>query len=231
MCSDKNNNQLGQIACSEIGYYKKIYENAKNKYECKHKLTRRLALVSIFWSILILLIIYSKSITNIDLNNYFVHYSYNVNFPVFIPIMILICEFIPFVLINTIKIEIKYIVIYEIILFVFYILSFSKESLSFLVIFNLVVFITSYAANRMFGYTRAWSRNRLAVQHLKLLKREYKLSIKGKSDMDIIIQKDNTLLKLSQLNERFIEAAYVDIMGDYLAVNNGALGWLRNLKK
>lgn len=83
----------------------------------------------------------------------------------------------------------------------------------------------------MLGYTRAWSRNRNMVCHLSRLKREHELAIDNASERDIAIEQENTLSKLFALEESNLNAAHKDIVGDYFAVGDGALAWLKGFKK
>lgn len=98
----------------------------------------------------------------------------------------------------------------------------------------LVLFL-SCLVNRLKGYTRAWSRNRLMKEQLEILAREYRLSIRGKklpTDRQYInIEQENILSKLFELESKNRIETHADIVGDYIAAHEGVFGWVKGLRK
>lgn len=112
-----------------------------------------------------------------------------------------------------------------------------KPFLSLLSVLSLTLFSWAYFANRLAGYTRAWSRNRLMWENIERLTREYQLAIHGKditinTDKEFLdSEQDNVLTKLFQLEESNRIQTHNDIVGDYLSAHDGAFGWIKGLKK
>lgn len=104
----------------------------------------------------------------------------------------------------------------------------------FLSIAGMILFV-SYLVNRLKGYTRAWSRNRLMKEQLEILAREYRLSIRGKelpTDREYInIEQENILSKLFELESKNRIETHADIVGDYIAAHEGVFGWVKGLRK
>jgi hypothetical protein len=104
----------------------------------------------------------------------------------------------------------------------------------FLSIAGMILFV-SYLVNRLKGYTRAWSRNRLMEEQLEILDREYRLSIRGKKlpiDREYInIEQENILSKLFELESKNRVETHADIVGDYIAAHEGVFGWVKGLRK
>ncbi len=115
-----------------------------------------------------------------------------------------------------------------------------KELKPFLPLFSvlsLTLFSWAFFANRLSGYTRGWSRNRLMREHIERLIREYQLAIYSKDitnefDKEFIdSEQENILAKLFQLEETNRIQTHNDIVGDYLSAHDGAFGWIKGLKK
>ncbi|MCG9736441.1 hypothetical protein L1D51_21025 [Pseudoalteromonas shioyasakiensis] len=106
---------------------------------------------------------------------------------------------------------------------------------SFFLSISSVILLISYLVNRLKGYTRAWSRNRLMIEQLEILEREYRLSIRGKSlPIDrryIKIEQENILSKLFELESKNRIATHTDIVGDYIAAHEGVFSWVKGLRK
>ncbi|MEZ9548540.1 MULTISPECIES: hypothetical protein [Vibrio] len=119
-------------------------------------------------------------------------------------------------------------------------MSYFKELKPFLPMFS-VLSLTSFSwaffANRLSGYTRGWSRNRLMREHIERLIREYQLAIYNKDvtnefDKEFIdSEQENILAKLFQLEETNRIQTHNDIVGDYFSAHDGAFGWIKGLKK
>ncbi|WP_024593593.1 MULTISPECIES: hypothetical protein [unclassified Pseudoalteromonas] len=104
----------------------------------------------------------------------------------------------------------------------------------FLSIAGMILFV-SYLVNRLKGYTRAWSRNRLMKEQLEILVREYRLGIRDKNvstDRHYInIEQENILSKLFELEVKNRIETHADIVGDYIAVHESAFSWVKGLRK
>lgn len=85
-----------------------------------------------------------------------------------------------------------------------------------------LVFLFSYTSNRKYGYTRAWSRNRLYLTQAEILQSEKKLKI----DTD-----ENIRQKLHDLILQSSKDAHRDIVGDYISYGNSALKLLSKNNK
>lgn len=112
-----------------------------------------------------------------------------------------------------------------------------KPFFPLLSVLSLTLFSWVYFANRLAGYTRAWSRNRLMRENIERLTREYQLAIYGKdvnkeTDKKILeSEQENVLAKLFQLEENNRTQTHNDIVGDYFSAHDGAFGWIKGLKK
>lgn len=227
MSSDNNQKQTGDVAIDEINYYLKQYEDRRDGFRGNHKLTRRLSILSVFWAVLSLAILFSDAVLKVDLvklNPYqFVGFDVvNWHLIIFWPIVIV------FLSIKTFSKFFKALWLLE---FGVFLAFYSKEMIALFAVVHITLFVTCYALNRMNGYTRGWSRNRLATEHLERLKREYQIAIKGQKKEFVRIEQENTLAKLSYIDTKNREATHADIVGDYIAVNNGAFSWIKGLKK
>ncbi|MEQ3493091.1 hypothetical protein [Vibrio sp. SSH13-20] len=227
MSSEVGPSQTGDVAIDEINYYLSKYEKRRDGFYYKHKLTRRLSILSVFWIAISIGMISSKAVFGIDLIT-LVPYQFvgfdvvNWHLIVFWPAIIF------FLSMNNLGTSCKAIFLLE---FAALLVFYSKPAIVLLAIVHTTIFVTCYALNRMNGYTRGWSRNRLATEHLERLKREYLIAINGQSDEFIRIERDNTLAKLSEIDTKNREAAHADIVGDYIAVHDGAFGWIKGLRK
>ena len=67
MSSDVNQKQTGDVAIDEINYYLKQYEDRRDGFRGNHKLTRRLSILSVFWAVLSLAILFSDAVLKVDL--------------------------------------------------------------------------------------------------------------------------------------------------------------------
>ncbi|KYL37198.1 hypothetical protein A2I96_06005 [Pseudoalteromonas tetraodonis] len=98
-----------------------------------------------------------------------------------------------------------------------------------------IILFVSYLVNRLKGYTRAWSRNRLMIEQLEILAREYRLSIRDKElpkDREYInIEQENILSKLFELESKNRIETHADIVGDYIAAHEGVFSWVKGLRK
>jgi len=227
MSSKVNQTQTGDVAIDEINYYLKQYEKRRDGFLDNHKLTRRLSILSIFWAVLSLGLLFSGAVLNVDLvklNPYqFVGFDVvNWHLIIFWPTVI------AFLFVKNFSKFFKALWLLE---FGVFLAFYSKEMIAFFTVAHIALFVTCYALNRMNGYTRGWSRNRLATEHLERLKREYLIATKGQEEEFVRIEQDNTLAKLSDIDTKNREAAHADIVGDYIAVNNGAFSWIKGLKK
>jgi hypothetical protein len=118
-----------------------------------------------------------------------------------------------------------------------------RTSVCYVLTVTVVVFVACYFSNRLNGYTRGWSRNRLMLERLEIVRREYELAIKdepqGVLTEDQIIQKNvwftteknNALTKLFELETQNRIETHKDIVGDYLAAHEGTFSWIKGLKK
>lgn len=107
----------------------------------------------------------------------------------------------------------------------------------------LVTFIVNYFISRMKGHTRAWSRNRLMLERLEIVRREYELAINEETQGDLTEDKikekrvwftteqSNTLTKLFELETQNRIETHKDIVGDYLAAHEGTFSWIKGLRK
>ena len=227
MSSEGSQSQKDDVVVDEINYYLQQYEKCKNRFRNNHKLTRRLSILSIFWAVLSLTLLFSNTILEVDLITLkpyqFIGFDViNWHLIIFWPLVV------AFLSVSNFSKLIKAIWFLE---FGVFLAFFSKETIGWFAVIHIALFVTCYALNRMNGYTRGWSRNRLAVEHLKRLTREYLIAIKGQSQEFIRIEQENTLAKLFEIDTKHREAAHTDIVGDYIAVNNGAFGWIKGLKK
>lgn len=227
MSSKGSRSLTGDVAIDEINYYLKQYEESKNRFRDNHRLTRRLSVLSVFWAVLSLALLFSNTVFNVDLMTLkpyqFVGFDVvNWHLIIFWPVVV------SFLSVRNFSKFIKALWLLE---FGVFLAFFAKETIAWFATIHIALFVTCYALNRMNGYTRGWSRNRLAVEHLNRLTREYLIAIKGQSKEFVRIEQENTLAKLFEIDTKFREAAHADIVGDYIAVNNGAFGWIKGLKK
>lgn len=97
------------------------------------------------------------------------------------------------------------------------------------------LFIGTYFTSRLKGHTRAWSRNRLMRERLEILSREYRLAIyqlDSEKDKHLIkCEQENTLAKLFELETENRITTQQDIVGDYLAANEGTFNWIKGFRK
>ena len=227
MSSDVNQKQTGDVAIYEINYYLKQYEDHRDSFHFNHKLTRRLTILSVFWAVLSLAILFSGAVLKVDLvklNPYkFVGFDVvNWHLIIFWPTVIAFLSLKNFG---------KFFKVLWLLEFGVFLVFYSSEMIALFAVVHIALFVTCYALNRMNGYTRGWSRNRLATEQLKLLKREYQIAIKGQEEEFVHIEQENTLAKLSDIYTKNREATHADIVGDYMTVNNSALGWIKGFKK
>lgn len=100
-----------------------------------------------------------------------------------------------------------------------------------------ITFIVNYFLSRMKGYTRAWSRSRLMLERLEIIRREHELALNGNDDADekdkksLLIEQANTLTKLFDLEAKNRIETHKDIVGDYLAAHEGTFSWIKGLRK
>ncbi|BBN83696.1 hypothetical protein PA25_36810 [Pseudoalteromonas sp. A25] len=87
---------------------------------------------------------------------------------------------------------------------------------------GLIIFILSYSINRKFGYTRAWSRNRLYAEKIRIIDARYKSGI---------IFRDKAHEDLLKLLEQYEEQTHQDTVNDYISYGNSALNTLKGLRK
>jgi len=99
--------------------------------------------------------------------------------------------------------------------------------------FTLAIFVGNYFSNRMNGHTRAWSRNRLMLERLEILRREYELAVENEIENEGFIanEQENTLTKLFELETQNRIETHKDIVGDYLAAHEGTFSWIKGLRK
>lgn len=107
----------------------------------------------------------------------------------------------------------------------------------------LVTFIVNYFLSRMKGHTRAWSRNRLMLERLEILRREYELAVNNdiqgtlteaeikQRKIQVTNEQENTLTKLFELEAQNRIETHKDIVGDYLAAHEGTFSWIKGLRK
>ena len=108
---------------------------------------------------------------------------------------------------------------------------------------SLVIFLGNYFSNRMNGHTRAWSRNRLMLERLEILRREYELAVNNdiqgtfteaeikQRKIQVTNEQENILTKLFELETRNRIETHKDIVGDYLAAHDGTFSWIKGLRK
>ncbi|HBC3954220.1 TPA: hypothetical protein ACPV0G_003343 [Vibrio parahaemolyticus] len=112
-----------------------------------------------------------------------------------------------------------------------------QDLLPLLAVLSIAIFFGAFFINRLAGYTRGWSRNRLMKEHIERLVREYQLAIHGKDSTNTLdkefldAEQENMLAKLFQLEENNRTQTHKDIVGDYLSAHDGAFGWIKGLKK
>lgn len=87
---------------------------------------------------------------------------------------------------------------------------------------GVVGFVCSYSVNSKLGYTKAWSRNRLARQKVQIIYGQY---IEGFMHEEIAVD------QLFKIYESAKEQAHQDIVKDYENYGTAALGWIKGLKK
>lgn len=112
-----------------------------------------------------------------------------------------------------------------------------KPYLPLIAVTGITTFTWAFFSNRLSGYTRGWSQNRLMREHLERMIREYQLALCGKdlaktSDQKFIqSEQENILAKLFQLEEINRIQTHNDIVGDYFSAHDGAINWIKGLKK
>ena len=106
-----------------------------------------------------------------------------------------------------------------------------RSSLNYMFTATLIIFIGNYFSNRMNGHTRAWSRNRLMLERLELIRREYEIAVHNATNDFISTEQDNTLTKLFELETQNRIETHKDIIGDYLAAHEGTFSWIKGLRK
>ncbi|MEI8614908.1 hypothetical protein ACRN93_02915 [Shewanella baltica] len=112
-----------------------------------------------------------------------------------------------------------------------------KPFLPLIAVAGITVFTWAFFSNRISGYTRGWSRNRLMREHLERMIREYQLALCDKDITKVSDQKfiqseqENILAKLFQLEETNRIQTHNDIVGDYFSAHDGAINWIKELKK
>lgn len=84
------------------------------------------------------------------------------------------------------------------------------------------IFIVSYSVNRKFGYTRAWSRNRLYAERLHVIVARHKSGV---------IFRDKAMEELLKLIEQYEIQTHQDIVNDYIRYGDSALSSLKGLRK
>lgn len=100
---------------------------------------------------------------------------------------------------------------------------------------TLSIFIINYFYSRLKGHTRGWSRNRLMRERLEILEREYRLAVYQKDEIQdarfLESEQENTLAKLFELETENRITTQKDIVGDYLAANEGTFNWINGIRK
>ncbi|RXF04310.1 hypothetical protein D9603_06335 [Pseudoalteromonas sp. PS5] len=76
--------------------------------------------------------------------------------------------------------------------------------------------------NRKFGYTRAWSRNRLYAERILLIVARYKSGV---------VFRDKAMEELLKLIEQYEIQTHQDIVNDYIRYGDSALSSLKGLRK
>lgn len=97
-----------------------------------------------------------------------------------------------------------------------------EEVLPLFFMFGVIGFVCSYSVNSKFGYTKGWSRNRLAKQKVQIIYGQY---IEGFMHKEIAVD------QLFQVFEKSKEQVHQDIVKDYETYGSAALGWVKGLKK
>ncbi|AIY65864.1 hypothetical protein [Pseudoalteromonas piratica] len=103
-----------------------------------------------------------------------------------------------------------------------------------LLVISLSLFLVNYFWSRLKGFTRAWSRNRLMRERIEIIEREYVLSNYEENALDdesIKAEQENTLVKLFDLEVENRIATQRDIVGDYIAANEGTFNWIKGFRK
>ncbi|MBE0348537.1 hypothetical protein PPEP_b0306 [Pseudoalteromonas peptidolytica F12-50-A1] len=80
----------------------------------------------------------------------------------------------------------------------------------------------SYSVNRKFGYTRAWSRNRLYAERILLIVARHKSGV---------VFRDKAMEELLKLIEQYEIQTHQDIVNDYIRYGDSALSSLKGLRK
>ncbi len=110
-------------------------------------------------------------------------------------------------------------------------LIFKWEEVSVHLLFwGILIFIISYSSNRKYGFTRAYSRNRLYAQKVELLYAEKLLEVDDKYDPGCLNSDKNIRAQLHDLIKSSYEETHKDIVGDYIEYGNSALKWLSTKK-
>ncbi|MCF6456317.1 hypothetical protein [Pseudoalteromonas sp. MMG024] len=97
-----------------------------------------------------------------------------------------------------------------------------EEVLPIFFVLGIVGLVFSYAINSKLGYTKAWSRNRLARQKVQVIYGQY---IGGYMHEEIAVE------QLFQVFEKSKEQAHIDIVKDYENYGSAAFGWIKGLRK
>ncbi|WP_318435352.1 hypothetical protein [Photobacterium leiognathi] len=231
----------------KINSFKKEIEFAENKYHKKHITSRRLSLISLAGFLF--------SFTVLSLHKLYGESGFLSNDCLLIKLIDngeIITDFVTTLIVITIPASLYLIVfsfyestknepgnqnnikfyLFLFIIFSLVITTFSSP-LFFMAMssFGVMLLVLSYGANRYYGYTRAWVRNRAVRFHIDKMISEHELNVFGKARFMVEIEEQSLQKKFYALVDKNIDQQQTDIVGDHISVGDATVSWIKGLKK
>ncbi|SKC30977.1 hypothetical protein CZ809_00455 [Photobacterium piscicola] len=97
--------------------------------------------------------------------------------------------------------------------------------------FGVTLLVLNYGANRYYGYTKAWVRNRAVRFHIDKMISEHELNVFGKARFMVEIEEQSLQKKFYALVDKNIDQQQTDIVGDHISVGDATVSWIKGLKK
>jgi len=213
-------------AINQIDEFIDLYQGGVEKYGKKHKFTRTASIASFAVIAFILIVLALDKTLSLDIMSLIPYNVVDFGLTNFILIFLLPIMAILY-LINSYRFFFELIVIFQITIFSIFM---SIEVSVLLISINISIFLLSYFINRQQGYTRAWSRNRTMVFHLKRLRKEHEIAVQDMDDPNVKIEQENTLTKVFSLEEENVNAMHKDIVGDYFTAQDSSLNLLKSIR-